>query len=261
LLWFFCFYIFAKNTPTMVRILIVFFLLILFNSCKNNTQISEHFVSQYNELANNSKNSIIYNTYSRLYSEKIPKEYEIDIIIELSIKKNEYKKPLGLNILTKNIVNLLLDSDLKDLIGSGGKINLKYKTFDNYFVEEFLLDLKKIDEISKLNEFETPKNLNLNQAELVRNLKRINSYLPYSNYEDRTELLKFELDKWNNINCHVRFDGDFSAFSVYYFHKRMENNKYISSIIKNKEKYELISITYIFQDSEGEFLGDYMVKP
>lgn len=245
----------------MARILYLLVLLLILNSCKNNTQISEHFVLQYNQLANDTKNSIIYDTYSKLYSEKIPKEYVIDIIIELTITKKEYKKPYGLKILTKNIADLLLDSDLKDLINSGGKINLKYKTFDNYFVEEYLLDLNKIEEISKLNEFETPKPLNLNQVELTRNLKKINAKLPSFNKEDGTELLKLELDKWNNINCYVRFDGDFSAFSVYYFHKRMENNKYISSIIENKEKFELISITYIFQDSEGNFLGDYLIKP
>lgn len=241
--------------------LIIFSIFTLLVGCKNNTQRSEQFVNQYNKKTLESKNSIIYNTYAKLYSEKIPKEYLIDIIIELTIKKEEYKNPFGLKIITKNIADLLLNEDVYDLVNSGAIINLKYKSFDNYFVEEITLNKQILDEISNIKIFESKKPLTNQQVELIRHLDKINEYLPYLNTDDRSKLLKVELDQWNNIDCYVEYDGDYEVFSKYLFKERMLYNKYIASIIERKKQFGIISITYKFQKSNGQKMGDYMVKP
>lgn len=250
-----------KMFPMRKRFFSLLVILILLSSCKNNTQISEHFVYQYNKVAKNIKNSLIYTTYAKLYSEKIPKEYVIDVIVELTIKKAEYKNSLGTKILTKEIATLLTDEDVESLINSGGIITLKYKTFDNYFVEEIVLDQNALDVIKNLTNHNAIKPLTLNQLELNRYLNKINYSLPYLNEEDGSKILKFELDEWNNINCYVEYDGDYSSFSKFYFSKRMEKNKHIASIIANKGKFGIISITYKFQTSAGEPIEEYLYKP
>jgi len=244
----------------MTRVFSLFLLLSFFINCKNNTQISEHFVYEYNKIATETKTSLIYNTYAKLYSEKIPKEYIIDVIVELTIKKHEYNKYLGFRILTKEISNLLTGEDVEELIKTGGKITLKYRSFDNFFVEEKLLDINDIKEIKQYVFYDSKKTLTLNQHQLIRELEKMNQSFPYSN-EDGTKLIKLELDEWNNINCYVEYDGNYEKFSKYYFKERMLDNKYISALVNKKNKYNIISITYKFENSEGQKVLDYMTKP
>lgn len=241
---------------TFTLLLIIFF----FSSCKNNTQISEHFITEYNNKADENRNSIIRKTYAKIDKDKIPKEYIIDIIVELTIRKAEYKKYLGFSILPKSAISLLTDPDVEELIKTGGKITLKYRTYDNFFIEEAVLDINMLNELKQRQNLIHKKALTLKQLEISRSLEKINQSLPYTN-EDGTKLLKLEIDEWNNINCYVQYDGDYEDFSKYAFKERMYHNKFISNIINKKNKYNIISITYKFQTANGQNMVDYMTKP
>ncbi|MDI9311243.1 MAG: hypothetical protein QM535_13590 [Limnohabitans sp.] len=245
---------------SLKKLVSLFALVLLLTSCQNTVQKSIEFVEKYNNLTNNLQNTMLLKSNAKLIDEKVPKEFIIDINYDISLTKKEYTENLYKDILPKEVKNLFQEEIVSDLIKSGAKINLIFHSFDNYTVENILLDNNKISEIIKDSNNKTV--LNTKQKDLQKLLDVINSKFPSEITKFDAKIVKLELGEWNNVNCYIEVKKNLTKEEEVDLRDKILENENIISFLEteDKEKLEVASLTFKYHTPDGKKVYECLAK-
>lgn len=245
---------------------LVCLLFLLLFGCQTDVQKSYEFVERYNNSASYFQNSLIYGTSAKINKDKISKgEISIEIDIDLKLKKEESENDLGVKMLPKAIANLLLEEDIKDVIEDGGKIELTFRSFDNFIVDQLTIDQKSLTELtSENNSLQNSKYQGVppKNEELVAIIALLNRSLPVEN-ADKTKILKFSLEN-NSLVCKVEIPDDIVTIMKNDAAKNLIKENILregrlKDILRQKSKYGIDKIIYKYQDPRGKFISEISI--
>ena len=243
------------------NILLLFFIPLLFTSCKNKVQKGYEFIKEYNNAAPLMKSGLLYRTEAKINGESVLEEIIINIDYDLSLKKVDCETKIGAKMLPRNVYYTLIKGEAGELISNGAIFNLTFRSLDNYILKTTTLDKKMMEQLLSENQthivdlvFSLGKN-----PELVKILARFNKSLPIENEVDGTKLVKLKLDTHNNIICVTEVPDDFAEAL-----KNPESKSRLKETILERENdqifidlkktYNVSKLIYRFQNSRGELI-------
>lgn len=237
-------------------------------SCENEIQKSYAFIKEYNNAAPLLKNHLIYRTEAKIIGERVLDEIIIEIGYDLNLKKVDCETNSGVKLLPKSLYQALLKSDAGNLINNGAKINITFRSLDNYILLKETIDKRKMNQLLAQHQKQPNEKYDFSSGKnpiVIQILANINKSLPIENEDDQTKLIKLDMDEDSNIICQTEIPASFtkhfkSPESIAQLKETIFKRKNDQILLRIKESYNIEKIIYRYQNAQGQIINQIEIE-